>query len=171
MVKYTRSSDSAPSISAILRLVLIKKLPKSSFSALLELNRNSFPSDQCSFLAYFKQCSLNQCSVFVGPKRALSEDLVYLTNVRIAADQANYVITQTYLQLHGDSAVNIYDGGSTIDGILTSMMGNHDSVQVYSTGSQLFVEFANNGNGVAQSFSASIKFGKYQIQTLKIRIL
>ena len=48
-----------------------------------------------------------------------------------------------------------------MDGILTSMMGNHDSVQVYSTGSQLFVEFANNGNGVAQSFSASIKFGKY----------
>ena len=76
--KYTRSLDSAPSISAILRLVLIEKLPKSSFSALLELNTKSFPSDQCSFLAYFKQCSLNQCSVFVGPKRALSEDLVYL---------------------------------------------------------------------------------------------
>ena len=77
LVDYTMSSDSAPSISAILRLVLIEKLPKSSFSALLELNRNSFPSDQCSFLAHFKQCSLNQCSVFVGPKRALSEDLVY----------------------------------------------------------------------------------------------
>ena len=45
LVNYTRSSDSAPSISAILRLVLIEKLPKSSFSALLELNRNSFPSD------------------------------------------------------------------------------------------------------------------------------
>ena len=44
-VEYTRSSDSAPSISAILRLVLIEKLPKSSFSALLELNTNSFSSD------------------------------------------------------------------------------------------------------------------------------
>ena len=42
---YTRSSDSAPSICAILWLVLIKKLPKSSFSALLELNIKSFPSD------------------------------------------------------------------------------------------------------------------------------
>ena len=39
---YTRSSDSAPLISAILRLVLIGKLPKSSFSALLELNTKSF---------------------------------------------------------------------------------------------------------------------------------
>ena len=80
-VIYTRSSDSAPSISAILRLMLIEKLLKSSFSALLELNKNNFPSDQCSFLAYFKQCSLNQCSVFVGPKRALSEDLVYIFTV------------------------------------------------------------------------------------------
>ena len=37
-----RSSDSAPLISAILRLVLIGKLPKSSFSALMEPNTKSF---------------------------------------------------------------------------------------------------------------------------------
>ena len=43
--KYTRSSDSALSISAILRLVFIEKLPKSSFSAFLELNKNIFSSD------------------------------------------------------------------------------------------------------------------------------
>ena len=43
--KYTRSLDSAPSISAILRLVLIEQLAKCSFSALLQLNKDSFPSD------------------------------------------------------------------------------------------------------------------------------
>ena len=39
------------------------------------------------------------------------------------------------------------------------MMGIHDSTLVKSTGSQLFIEFATNGNGVAKGFSASIEFG------------
>ena len=59
--KYSRSLESAPSISAILGLVLIEKLPRSSLSALFELIWNSTPSIS---------------AVFVGPKRALSEDLV-----------------------------------------------------------------------------------------------
>ena len=41
----------APSIRAILRIVLIEKLLKSSFSALLELNTKNFPSHQCSIQA------------------------------------------------------------------------------------------------------------------------
>ena len=65
------------------------------------------------------------------------------------------------MQLHGNDFLNVYDGGSAKDDLLTSMMGIHDSTLVKSTGSQLFIEFATNGNGVAKGFSASIKFGKY----------
>ena len=46
---YTRSLDSAPSISALLGLVLIEKLPKSSFSAVFEPISNSAPSISALF--------------------------------------------------------------------------------------------------------------------------
>ena len=72
------------------------------------------------------------------------------------------ILCYIYLQQeYGNSFLNIYDGGSTKDDLLTSIIGNYDSTQVNSTGSQLFIEFATNGNGVTKGFSASIKFGTF----------
>ena len=57
--------------------------------------------------------------------------------------------------------MNIYDGGSTNDDQLISMTGNYASSQITSSGSQLFIEFSTNGNGVGKGFSVSILFGNY----------
>ena len=40
------------------------------------------------------------------------------------------------------------------------MNGALTSSEVNSLGSQVFIEFLANGNGVGKGFSASIKFGK-----------
>ena len=67
---------------------------------------------------------------------------------------------------YGNAFLNIYDGGSTKDDQLISMTGNSASFwlnsassQLMSSGSQLFIEFSSNGNGIGKGFSASIKFG------------
>ena len=67
---YTRSSDSAPSISAILRLVLIGKLPKSSFSALLELNTKSFPLRLVLFFGLIQTVLPQLVLCFCWPKKS-----------------------------------------------------------------------------------------------------
>ena len=51
------------------------------------------------------------------------------------------------------------------------MTGNLTSSEVKSLGSQIFIEFLSNGNGMGKGFSASIKFGKIKNQLLQSRKL
>ena len=49
------------------------------------------------------------------------------------------------------------------------MTGNFTFSEVKSLGSQVFIEFLANGNGVGKGFSASIKFGKIINELLQSR--
>ena len=65
--------------------------------------------------------------------------------------------------------MNIYDGGSSKDSQLSSITGNFTASEVKILGSQVFIEFLANGNGVGKGFSASINFGKIKNQVLQSR--
>ena len=61
--------------------------------------------------------------------------------------------------------MKIYDGGSSEDKQLFPSEDDQlfplpGPLLIQPSGSQVFIEFLANGNGVGKGFSASIKFGK-----------
>ena len=58
----------------------------------------------------------------------------------------------------GLTFLEIYDGGSNEDHILSKLTGKY-TLPMPSTGNQIFVSFMNYGMGTGKGFSGSIEFG------------
>ena len=66
--------------------------------------------------------------------------------------------------------MTIYNGGSSKDKelVLWSSMADFFSTPITSSGNQIFIVIANDGHGSGKIFSASIKFGKLEINYMQL---